>query len=413
LADGLDAWVVQTGQLALVLDTQHDDRWLPVEHPDQIITARSAICAPLKIGQGRLKGAISFVHSEPNHFDKQDLTLLGTLTTHISTALENAYKIKDIEDSLYEAHLMLDISRYFSGASTVRAIHRSVVQSITVLGAEHCAIFTCHGLSSNNLPTGAKITFIGDPKAPKAKNKLLNYQFSLNEYPALMELVTTQDTLVTENIEKDERLSEADKTLFNKLGLHSLVINPLITRIHVVGILTIAYKSKHIFTERELALYRTLCNQTTQALEHVKQIRRTENALAETQTLYRAGRVLAGAEGFHQILEEALVEFVYSLGLDQGGIVLLTSDKQFGRLMAYLQDGEVQPVSRLRFRVDESIPYQQVLLSGQPFASSDLSTDAQVAEFSDFNQQDPVKSILQAPMIMHGETIGWIWGPMW
>ncbi|HXV97280.1 MAG TPA: PAS domain-containing protein, partial [Anaerolineae bacterium] len=164
----------------------------------------------------------------------------------------------------------------------------------------------------------------------------------------------------------------------------------------------------HNFSERELALYRTLCNQTTIAIEHARQIQRTEFALAETQTLYRAGRVLAGAADLQEILQEALVEFVYSLGLDQGGVTLVSPDRQYGQLMAYVQDGQLQNVEKLKFPLDEKIAYQQILLAGRPFISVDAPNDPNLAGFRSFNQEGMPKSLLEAPMIIRGETIGWI-----
>ncbi|RMF01063.1 MAG: GAF domain-containing protein, partial [Chloroflexi bacterium] len=408
LSDGLDAWVLQTGQLALVLDTTKDDRWLPIEYSDQTISVRSAICAPIKLSQGQLKGAISFVHPEPNFFSSSDLNLLGTLTTHIVTALENAYHVADVEDSLREAHLMLDISRQFAGISTHQNVHRALLQSVAATGANNCTLFLCHGLSSNNLPTHASVSFAGNTTEPNQTSKLVNFRFALREYPALMEMVSNQETLVIENIDPDERISEPEKSLFHQLNAQSMVINPLVTRIHVIGFLAIAFETEHHFTERDLALYRTLCNQTTLAIEHVQQIERTESALAETQTLYRAGRVLAAAADQTAILQEALVEFVYSLGLDQGSIILLTPDRKFGELHVYLEEGELQEIEPFKFPIDEKVFYQQTLLAGQPFFSNDFANDDRIINFSPFNSKRAIKSILQAPLIFNGETIGWI-----
>ena len=408
LQDGLDGWVLQTGQLALVLDTLTDDRWLSVEYSDQTVSVRSAICAPIKIENGHLKGAISFVHPSPHHFDQQDLNLLGTLTTYVTNALENAYQVTDIKTSLNEANLMLDMSRHLSGTSTTRDIHKALLQSIVALGAEHYTLMMCRGLGSNNVPTHAKITSVGDVVAPGANHPLLNYRFPLENHKILFNLIQNQETLIIQSVETDERLSPPERELFRQLGIESVVINPLISRIRVIGLLLVAYKTPHIFTERELVMCRTLGSQTTLATNHIDQIERTQQALTETQTLYRAGRVLAGAGEQQQILEEALIEFVYSLGLDQGGVVMISPDRQYGKLNAYLEDGELQDVETLQFAIDETIPYQKILLSGQPFVSSDFANDTKIVEFETFNQNATIKSILQAPIITDGETIGWI-----
>jgi PAS domain S-box-containing protein len=408
LQEGLDGWVLGTGQLALVLDTLQDDRWLAVEYADQTVSVRSAICAPIFIDQGRLKGAISFVHPEPHHFDNQDLNLLGSLTNYLVTALENAYYVDEIKNSLDEAQLMLDINRRLSAVTSARGVHQALLHSTTAVEADLCILFTGQGLSSSNVPTHGKITFIGDVELPNSRRNMLDFRFSLEEYPAIFKVFSSAEPLVIEDLAHDERLSAADRELLQKLGGNSLVINPLVNRMRTIGLLIMAFKRNHIFTERELKLYHNLADQATSALEHVRQIEQTEQALAETQTLYRAGRVLAGLEEQQDILEEALVEFVYGLGVDQGGIVMLSPDRKVGYLMTYLEDGELKDPEGLQFPIDGRIPYQEVLLAGQPFVSSDFASDEQLVEFRTFNPENTIKSIVQAPIIMQGQTMGWL-----
>jgi GAF domain-containing protein len=301
---------------------------------------------------------------------------------------------------------MLDISRRLAGASSLNEVYDALVQTVMVTGADRCTMYTCEELDNNNLPIYAQAVFIRDRYAPV--NDSAYIRFSIKDYETLVDLIRSQETLVVENIKTDALLSPAERTLFTEFGARSLVINPLVTRTYVIGLLSIEYRELHSFSERELALYRTLCNQTTIAIEHARQLQRTADALAETQTLYRAGRVLAGAADLQEILQESLVEFVYSLGLDQGGVTLLSPDRQLGQLMAYLEHGQLQDIERLKFPIQENIPYQQELLGGRPFVSYDVPHDPDLAEFRSFNTTETIKSTLQAPMIIRGETVGWI-----
>lgn len=379
------------------------------QYTDQV---RVTICAPIIVGQDRLRGVLSFGHPDPNHFDERDLTLLEAIASQATTALENAFRLTDIQTNLQETHLMLDISRRLAAASTLDEVYDALVQSVMATGAERCTLYTCEELNSQNLPIYGQIVFIGDatpaPDGAPSIEKSMRSRFPLAKYPILYDIIQTQETLVMENIQIDERLSSEEQAFFRQFDAYSLVINPLVTRSFVTGLLSIEYRTEHPFSERELALYRTLCNQTTIAIENARQIQRTEEALAETQTLYRAGRVLAGAANLQEILQESLVEFVYSLGLDQGGVTLLSPDKQVGSLMAYLENGQLQNIERLKFPISEDVPYQYALLAGQPFVSRDAPHDPRLKNFVTFNKEESIKSMLQAPMIIRGETIGWI-----
>ncbi|MBI1881218.1 MAG: GAF domain-containing protein, partial [Chloroflexi bacterium] len=415
IVDGLAARVLQTGQPVLVLDTKGDPHWKTSTPILQVgkgkngypATCRSLICVPIIVSSNHLRGIISFAHSQPNQFDEHDLTLFRAFATQIAIALKNTTLLNDLQSSLHETHLMLDISRRLSGALNLDDVYTSLIQSIITTGADRCTLHLCDDLDADNIPRRSEVVAVGDVD-PINNSKDTGYHFSIADYPVLNDLVHTQETLLIDDFINEERLTTAEKNLLQKYGAHNVVVNPLVSRGHVIGLIAIEYRTGHNFTERELALYRTLCNQTTIAIEHARQVQRTEAALAETQTLYRAGRVLAGAADLQEILQDALVEYVYSLGLDQGGVTLISPDRQYGQLMAYVQDGQLQNVEKLKFPLNENSLYQQMLLSGRPFVSVDAPNDPNLAGFYSFNQTGMPKSLLEAPMIIRGETIGWI-----
>jgi PAS domain S-box-containing protein len=403
LLQDLESHALKSAQVILVSDSKQDQRCLTAQR-DKF---RSLICAPLIVSRDRLRGALSFAHPAPHHFNQEDIALLEALSAQIVVALENAFRLTDIQTNLQETHLMLDISRRLAAASNLDEVYDALVHSVLATKAEHCTLYMCEELNHQNVPIYGQVVLIGDAATFKTE-KPNQPRFSLNKYNFLSELIQTQETLVIENIQADERLSPKEREFFKGSGARSIVINPLVTRNIVTGLLSIEFRTEHTFTERDLALYRTLCNQTTIAIDNARQVQRTEEALAETQTLYRAGRVLAGAADLQEILQESLVEFVYSLGLDQGGVTLISADRQTGRLMAYLEAGQLKDIEKLQFPIQEEAIYQKILLSGRPFVSRDVPNDARLTDFRTFNQQDTIKSMLQAPMIIRGETIGWI-----
>lgn len=147
----------------------------------------------------------------------------------------------------------------------------------------------------------------------------------------------------------------------------------------------------------------------SQALKQTqRQLRITEEALAETQTLYRIGRVLAGAADLQEIIAEALVEFVYGLGLDQGGVVLVSPAYTTGQLVAYMEEGKLQTPDKLHFPLDPHQPALKSLLNGVAFVSTDVPHDLRIDPLLTFNRKKTIKASLQAPMIVRGEIIGWI-----
>ena len=90
LDQGLAGWVMRNRQPALLSDTSQDDRWLarPYELADRS-TAKSAICVPLMISE-QLVGILTIVHSRPNSFNDEHLSLLQIIAGQAAIAIRNA-----------------------------------------------------------------------------------------------------------------------------------------------------------------------------------------------------------------------------------------------------------------------------------------------------------------------------------
>ena len=87
LETGLGGLAVQTRTPQLVMDTEHDERWL--HFANDASQVRSAIAVPLLTSDATL-GVLTLTHPEPGHFTPAELDLLSTATGQISTALRNA-----------------------------------------------------------------------------------------------------------------------------------------------------------------------------------------------------------------------------------------------------------------------------------------------------------------------------------
>ena len=407
LTEGLDAWVIKNGQSALILDTATDDRWLKIGHNDQMTSVRSVICSPIIVEHSKLKGAISYVHPQPNHFNDQDLALLRALASQIAVALENTTLLNNIQSNLVETHLVLEVSRQLTKALNFKDVYSALVKGIMASGSERCTIHACKDLDMNNVPQSSQVVFIEDVD-PTMRKQGLNDRFAWRDYPVIYQMALGQEPLVIMDVDNDERLSNEERAFLQKFGTCSLIIIPLVAHNHVIGLASIEYRTPQDFDEHNITLFHTLCSQATIALENVRQVERTAAALAGTQSLYRAGRVLANTVSVKDTLQEALIEFLYSLNVDQGAITLLTPDRKYGQLVVYAQNYELQDVEQLKFPITEESLYQKTLLAGQPFVSSDVANDNRLKDFVSFNKEASPKSLLEAPLILHGETIGWL-----
>ena len=87
LDNGLAGWVSRNRQLALITDTDHDQRWINM--PDQPYVARSVLAVPILRGS-ELLGILTLQHSEPERFNQQIADCMETTADQIAVVLENA-----------------------------------------------------------------------------------------------------------------------------------------------------------------------------------------------------------------------------------------------------------------------------------------------------------------------------------
>lgn len=87
LDKGLAGWVCKNRKIGLVTDTQEDDRWL--QFPEQPYVARSALGIPI-LRRGELFGLLTLLHSQPNHFGFDEMSLMQAMANQLGMVLENA-----------------------------------------------------------------------------------------------------------------------------------------------------------------------------------------------------------------------------------------------------------------------------------------------------------------------------------
>ncbi len=87
LKQGAAGWVVRHHRGLLIHDTHQDMRWLSLQ--DDPWGSRSAALVPL-ISRERVIGVLTVVHSQPGHFNQDDLDLLNSIAGQASAAVQRA-----------------------------------------------------------------------------------------------------------------------------------------------------------------------------------------------------------------------------------------------------------------------------------------------------------------------------------
>lgn len=95
MSKGFAGWVFNHRRGDIITDTMTDARWLT--YPDQPYTVRSVLATPL-MRRDHILGILTINHNtQPNHFKRQDLSLLNAIAGQAAIALENAQLFKQKE----------------------------------------------------------------------------------------------------------------------------------------------------------------------------------------------------------------------------------------------------------------------------------------------------------------------------
>ncbi|OGO27252.1 MAG: hypothetical protein A2136_11505 [Chloroflexi bacterium RBG_16_54_11] len=114
LEKGLSGWVVRERRVALVENTQADDRWMPRQYEDdEKQLPKSALCVPL-LTRDKLVGVLTLVHPQIGFFASEHVALLQTIADQAGIAVLNA---RLYAESQRNARVMSALAKSASGIS--------------------------------------------------------------------------------------------------------------------------------------------------------------------------------------------------------------------------------------------------------------------------------------------------------
>lgn len=273
-------WVTANSQPRVALDVGEDA--VHFKNPDLPHT-RSEMALPLLIGN-RLLGALDVQSIEEAAFDSEDVAILSLMADQVAVAIDNALKFSQEAAILEATSPIYRTSRHIAMATGLDEVLRSIVDNAAGPHVDYCAIST-YTLAAEDPKSGwfevaAVWDRAGDLRYPPGA-------YFPAEDPNLVNYLQqgTTDPLVVDNLltgSADERIgSTTHRSLTEELQLRAVLILPLLAARRTVGLLVVACRQPHTWTETELRTFRSLSDQTAIAVENI-------HLLDETQT--QAGR---------------------------------------------------------------------------------------------------------------------------
>jgi signal transduction histidine kinase/ActR/RegA family two-component response regulator len=346
--EGLTYSVARSGDPILVYDMRDH----PIYQGTPASWTGSILGLPLKIGR-RVVGVMNVAHREKNAFTQADLTLLRLLGDQAAIAIENARLFEQAATERRHITLLYEISRELAPLqSTEDILSRAITIVCESLGGSAGTAFLY-------LPDENRLTLRG--VYGYSEEEKASIEQRVNQYPGVGLggwVAQHRETVRIPEIQADLRWLRSPGVGEN---LHAALAGPILHGDRLLGVLVLYHPEPGAFSNQQLDLLETICQQVGLALSNVERYQQVQHLLdllaAEQHRLERLVEWLP--VGMLVLDENRNLVLVNSLGSE---ILSILGPGVIGEPLAKLGPLSVDELIR---RHEEPIPVE-VTLPGPP-----------------------------------------------
>lgn len=272
--------------------------------------AASRLYVPLRVGS-RLRGIMSVQTYRFDAYGAPQIALLTSVANTVATALENAQLFAETnslfnqaQQALAETRLLYSTTGQLNQVASLEELVRIAAQPAFAQGAGSSQLLLMDYQGQETPVAANVIVSLVSPGVPAPLSPYTH--FSIDQY-ALGQtmLARPRELVIVEDVATSPVLDEATRHVLLSSDDHAIVLMPLTVEQRVLGAIAIGWSNPHYFTDRERRIYHSLAGQLAVVLNNRLLFEQTEQALAETQTLYEISARLNAANNMQESLEAA------------------------------------------------------------------------------------------------------------
>jgi GAF domain-containing protein/HAMP domain-containing protein len=318
-------WVTGNRQPRVVLNVGADT--VHFKNPDLPHT-RSEMALPLVVGD-RVLGALDVQSTEESAFDKEDVAILSLMADQVAVAIDNALKFSQEVSILEATSPLYRASRSIALATSLDDVLKAIVDHVGFY-VDRCAInLFVYPATEDEKTTWLEVIAAWD-RAPDIPN-VIGTRYPLSSEMVEIMLQRGMEPLVANDLRAetgDERLPHAYRlVLAEYLQLRAVSFLPLIAAGQVIGLLMVASRQIHTWTEAELRTLRSLSTQVAGAVENARLFQQVQARAAREQTLNQMTARFARSLNVDSVLQNAVRELGQSLQVTEVAVHLALPQK--------------------------------------------------------------------------------------
>ncbi len=317
-------WVTGNRQPRVALDVGADA--VHVKNPDLPHT-RSEMALPLVVGD-RLLGALDVQSTDEAAFDKEDVAILSLMADQVAVAIDNALKFSQEVAILEATSPLYRASRSIALATNLDDVLKAIVDHVGFY-VDRCAINLLTYPATEQESGWLEVAATWDRSADVPNVIGVRYPLSPEAMESMMrrgmEPLVVND-LQTETI--DERLPDAYRlVLAEYLQLKAVSFLPLVVAGQAIGLLMVASRQIHAWTEAELRTLHSVSTQVASAVENARLFQQSRAQAEREQALNRMTARFARSLNVDSVLQSAVRELGQSLQVTEVSVHLALPQK--------------------------------------------------------------------------------------
>ncbi len=396
IEDGVEGWVLQQGQPAVVANTTEDARCLRASYlPDE---PHCIIVLPIHLQRIEARGVFLLGHKQPGFFSAEHLPLLEAATTQIGMALENAILFKNQAQRSVQLALINEVSQAATSILNLDVMLRTVVQAIRRSFAFHNVAIYLLSHDTNLVELHAQSPAVrqgGAIPLNSDNNRAFQLRRGLVGWSA-----ATKSTVLSNDVTLDPRYipGQTDKEIRAKLCV------PIVLGTKTIGVLELQSTRIDAFDRYHVDALETLADQLAIAIENARLYDEINQHIQELKSLNEIGQTITSTLDFRKTLTMITDRTTRLMDVAAASVVL--RDEKQGDIWFAAASGEgSEAVIGKRMARGKGIA-GWVTNQGESVIVPDVNSDNRF--FADMDKQSGfiTKSIICVPLQTRGYTIG-------
>jgi GAF domain-containing protein/HAMP domain-containing protein len=314
-------WVTAQRQPHVALDVGADA--VHFKNPDLPHT-RSEMALPLIVGD-RLLGALDVQSIEEAAFDEEDVAILSLMADQVAVAIDNALKFTQESAILEATSPLYRASRHIAVATNLDDVLRSLIGHVAGSYIDRCAIHLYGGETEDGEPAWVEVAALWDRASDPPDPTGTRYPIKPSSLMEYLRRDTTEplcvDNLLAEEV--DARIEdEIQRRLTEKLGLQAVLIFPLVAAGRTTGLLMVASRQSHTWTEAELRDFRALSTQVASAAETARLLEQARRRAQHERSIRQVTDQMRHAMNVESLLQTAVTHVSQVVGAPRAYIRL-------------------------------------------------------------------------------------------